>query len=93
MFRNRGQEVITGLDIGTNTIKVLVALKKAEQEELEVLAQVRKNCFGVRNFPKNHLIEFVTTLDKELMTHKNGHSMSSQCMKCRLLMRLQLRMN
>jgi len=48
MFRNRGQEVITGLDIGTDTIKVLVVLKKADQEELEVLAQVRKHCFGVR---------------------------------------------
>ncbi|MCX6764769.1 MAG: cell division protein FtsA [Candidatus Nealsonbacteria bacterium] len=48
MFRNRGQEIITGLDIGTNAIKVLVALKKADQEELEVLAQVKKNCSGVR---------------------------------------------
>lgn len=48
MFRNRSQEVITGIDIGTEIIKVLVVLKKPDQQELEVLAQTKKNCFGVR---------------------------------------------
>jgi cell division protein FtsA len=48
MFRNRGQEIITGLDVGTDTIKVLVVSKKNDQEELEVLASVKKNCSGVR---------------------------------------------
>ena len=57
MFGRKGQEIITGLDLGTDTIKVLVALKKSDQQELEVLAQVNKHCFGIRkgvvNKPEN----------------------------------------
>ncbi|MBU2539629.1 cell division protein FtsA [Patescibacteria group bacterium] len=39
-------QIITGLDIGTNTIKVLVAQKKGK--ELEVLAQTQIPSFGMR---------------------------------------------
>lgn len=46
MFKNN--KVITGLDIGTDSIKVLVAVKEKEDSELEVLAQIIKPCSGVR---------------------------------------------
>ncbi len=39
--------IITGLDIGTNTIKILVA-QKTPNSELEVLSQVREPSAGVR---------------------------------------------
>lgn len=39
--------IITGLDIGTSSIKILVA-KKTEELELESLAMVRENSVGVR---------------------------------------------
>ena len=41
-------EIITGLDIGTSQIKVLVALKKPEQQKLEILAQVSRTSSGIR---------------------------------------------
>jgi len=48
MFKNKNYDIITGLDIGTETIKILVVLKKPEQEGLEVLSQIIKPCSGVR---------------------------------------------
>lgn len=46
MFKNNN--IITGLDIGTDTLKILVASKDPEDSEFEVLAQVQKPCSGVR---------------------------------------------
>lgn len=39
---------ITGLDIGSSKIKMLIVQKKAQTAELEVLAQVSENSSGVR---------------------------------------------
>ncbi len=39
----------TALDIGTNSIKGLSARKNLASQEIEILAQVQKPCFGVRN--------------------------------------------
>ena len=47
MFKNH-HHIITGLDIGTESIKTLVALKKPEQSDLEILSQIKKPCSGVR---------------------------------------------
>ncbi len=41
-------QIITGIDIGSGDIKILVAQKKAKKEKLEVLAGVRENSLGVR---------------------------------------------
>lgn len=46
MFKSN--KIITGLDIGTDTIKTLVVLKNPEESDLEVLAQIKKPCSGVR---------------------------------------------
>ncbi len=40
--------IITGVDIGTGTIKVLVARKNDESSEFEVLAKVQKSSSGIR---------------------------------------------
>lgn len=40
--------IITGIDIGSGDIKVLVARKKAKEEKLEVLAGIKENSSGVR---------------------------------------------
>jgi len=40
--------IITGLDIGTGSIKILVANLESGEEKLEVLSLVRENSFGVR---------------------------------------------
>jgi cell division protein FtsA len=40
--------IITGLDLGTKSIKVLVAGKKPDSQELEVLSQVEIPSFGIR---------------------------------------------
>jgi cell division protein FtsA len=40
--------ILTGLDIGTNTIKILTAAKKSKESELEVLAQFQEGSFGIR---------------------------------------------
>jgi cell division protein FtsA len=40
--------IITGLDIGTSNLKVLVAKKKPDTSDFEVLAQVSEPCSGVR---------------------------------------------
>ena len=34
--------IITGLDIGTATIKILVCQKKPKKSQLEVLAQIKE---------------------------------------------------
>lgn len=39
---------ITGLDIGSGTIKILVAQKKTGENDLEVLGSIKDNSFGVR---------------------------------------------
>lgn len=41
-------KIITGLDIGTNTIKALAVVKKSESKNLEVLSQVQLPSFGIR---------------------------------------------
>jgi cell division protein FtsA len=41
-------KIITGLDIGTSQIKILVALKKPEQQKLEILAQASRPSSGIR---------------------------------------------
>lgn len=46
MFKKN--RIITGIDIGTDSIKTLVALKKSESSDLEVLAQIIKPSSGVR---------------------------------------------
>jgi len=43
------RHLISGLDIGSGTIKILVAQKKPKQEELEILSFVEKNSSGVRS--------------------------------------------
>ncbi len=40
--------IITGLDIGTQNIKILVAAQKSGEEKLEVISNVKDNSFGVR---------------------------------------------
>jgi len=40
--------IITGLDIGTGSIKILVANLESGEEKLEALSLVRENSFGVR---------------------------------------------
>jgi len=42
------QSIITGLDIGTGNIKILVASFKNGEENLEVIAQTQETSFGVR---------------------------------------------
>ena len=42
------QSIITGLDIGTGSIKILVATKKPGEDNLEVVAQIQEPSFGVR---------------------------------------------
>ncbi|MCD6550270.1 cell division protein FtsA [bacterium] len=46
MFNNH--KTITALDIGTDTIKVLVVSKESERKEFEVVSQVSVPCSGVR---------------------------------------------
>lgn len=46
MFKS--SRIITGLDIGTDSIKTLVAMREKEDSDLEVLAQIIKPCSGVR---------------------------------------------
>jgi len=41
-------QIITGLDIGTNAIKILVASKKTEESEFEVLSLTQELSSGVR---------------------------------------------
>jgi len=45
MFRPR---IITGLDVGTSTVKVLVAQRKAGETELEVLEENQQKASGIR---------------------------------------------
>lgn len=40
--------IITGVDIGTGSIKILVANKEPGEEKLQVVSQVRENSLGVR---------------------------------------------
>ena len=40
--------IITGLDIGTGSIKILVANKESEGEKFEVISQMRENSSGIR---------------------------------------------
>ena len=40
--------IITGVDIGTGSIKILVANKEPGEEKLQVVSQVRENSSGVR---------------------------------------------
>lgn len=40
--------IISGLDIGTDTIKLLVIAKKPEEEQLEVVSQIQGNAVGIR---------------------------------------------
>lgn len=40
--------IITGLDIGSSSIKALVAMPKKESADFEILSQVSEPCFGVR---------------------------------------------
>ncbi len=40
--------LITGLDIGTNSVKMLVALKKPQDKVLEVISQAEVSNFGMR---------------------------------------------
>lgn len=40
--------LISGLDIGTNSIKALVALKKPEEKNLEIISQAEVENFGMR---------------------------------------------
>jgi len=40
--------IITGLDIGTGTIKVLVAQKKPEDGELQALSLIQEPAVGIR---------------------------------------------
>jgi len=47
MFRRNQYSVLAGLDIGSRNMKIIVVADKGE-EDLEVLAQVNKPCFGVR---------------------------------------------
>jgi len=46
MFKN--SRIITGLDVGTDSIKTVVVSKKPENAEVEVLAQIIKPCTGVK---------------------------------------------
>lgn len=41
-------QIITGLDIGTNTVKILVVAKKAGESEFEVLFQAQEPTSGVK---------------------------------------------
>jgi cell division protein FtsA len=40
--------IITGIDLGTSTIKVLVARKSNENSDFEVLAKIERPSFGIR---------------------------------------------
>ena len=40
--------IITGLDIGTNSIKILCAVNEPNSSDLEILAQIQENVLGVR---------------------------------------------
>ncbi len=40
--------LISGLDIGTNSIKILVALKKPGEKDLEIMSQAEVENFGIR---------------------------------------------
>jgi cell division protein FtsA len=42
------RQIITGLDIGTNSIKILVAARKNGEEKLEAVSQIQEPSFGVR---------------------------------------------
>jgi len=70
MFKNN--KLIAGLDIGTDTIKVLIASKDSEDSDFEVLAQVRKPCSGVRHGvvikPKKVAEEIRIAMDEALLS-------------------------
>ena len=40
--------IVTGLDIGTSALKLLTAVKKSEESELEVLSLVQEPAAGIR---------------------------------------------
>lgn len=46
MFKN--SRIITGLDVGTDSIKTVVVRRKPENSDMEILAQIIKPCSGVR---------------------------------------------
>jgi len=46
MFKRTHYSIITGLDIGADTLKVLVTMKNPEEDDLEVLAQIERPCTG-----------------------------------------------
>lgn len=57
--------IITGLDIGSGTIKTLSAFKKEGEEGLEVLSKVQETSFGVRRgivIDVNKLAEIINSL-------------------------------
>jgi cell division protein FtsA len=58
-------KIITGLDIGSGTIKLLTAFKRREGEEIEVLSKVQEASFGVRRgvvIDPNKLAEIINSL-------------------------------
>ena len=42
------RNIITGLDIGTESIKILVANKESEEEKLKVISRIRESSSGIR---------------------------------------------
>lgn len=44
----KGGHILTGLDIGTSSVKVLVSLKKPDKEDFEILSFIEETSFGVR---------------------------------------------
>ena len=57
--------IITGLDIGSGTTKLLTASKRREGEEIEVLSKVQEPSFGVRKgmvIDPNKLAEIINSL-------------------------------
>ena len=71
--------IITGLDIGTATTKVLVARKLPDQEELEVLSLVEEPSFGVRKgviFNTDNVTE-ISQVALKKAEEESGHKINS----------------
>ena len=60
---------LTAIDIGTSLIKGLCVRKDTNTQEIEVLAQVKLPCFGVRNgevVKPNRVSKIIEEVKKEL---------------------------
>ncbi len=67
------RNIITGIDVGTSSIKIIVAEKKAGQN-LNILAAIQNKSYGLR---KGHIINFDETAESIRTAVKNAEKISA----------------